>query len=143
MSAFTIIIVIVTLAYIIYYGAAISQEVIRVRKEETPDTETFTLDGSDTHIEQPVSVVETEGGFQVERNNMTESEPSVSEDKQMVIYENLPSEEPKENLHEGMNEVDDAKFGEEYPADDFEIFMQNRLKNALQPVNDESSLDRI
>ncbi len=143
MSAFTIIIVIVTLAYIIYYGTAISQDVIRASKEETPDTETFTLEGMESAVEQPVSVIETEEGFKVD-TDPSEVQPQEA-DQQMVFYENLPDAETPSNLHEGMNEVNagEMTFDEEYPADEFERFMQNRHKTVLQPINDEKTLDRI
>ncbi len=145
MSAFAIIVVCVTMAYIIWYGAMISKDVVTMSKEDTPEVETFEVDGV-ANAEQPVTVEETENGFVLHRGASAEEthadEPTVptsnpmGADQQMVIYENMPQEgTPDDSIKEVTSQMEEAPTcipSNEFLAEEFGDVLEGTVSNAPQ-----------
>lgn len=63
MSAFAVFATVLTIGYIIYYGFAISRDIIASKKAEKSEVETFEVESADQP--QPTTVCETGDGFSI------------------------------------------------------------------------------
>ena len=114
MSPFAIFAIVLTIAYVIYYGVNISRDLYGKKGQESETEEIFDI-GTMSEIEEPIPVREDGDGFvigmQTDLENLPESYKSGTNDKgepadKSGVAEKSKAEELVENIRQNMLEGD-------------------------------------
>lgn len=135
MSAYMIFVLLLSVAYTIYYGIIIGKDLYGKKSPANPDEEEFDL----TSVEEDmtVQVSETDNGFRV-GNVPTEQETSVSDEAADPTTTENHTQEPVTNATEEKaerlrNQMDEADVESEYGVNEFELaeLLQKRDKQGI------------
>lgn len=108
MSAFAIFATVLTIGYIIYYGIAISRDIIASKKADNSTVETFEVE--EINHPQPTTVQETAEGFSIAPLGESEYEPLFIQPSEDVEPENESSGDKTRNVAQELVDQTNAEL---------------------------------
>ena len=152
MSPFAIFAIVLTLAYIIYYGVMISRDLTRKPGQETTDEESIEVEDF-AQTDQPVKVSSVGDGFQIGDRPAYQPEPPVGsvvtlDDDGNVSEEgldNVMSSEMQRRIGEAVEEMEDIEVDSqpEVDADTYAKTMESRHGFNINETDDEQNNTRV
>ena len=152
MSPFAIFAIVLTLAYIIYYGVMISRDLTRKPGQETTDEESIEVEDF-AQTDQPVKVSSVGDGFQIGDRPAYQPEPPVGsvvtlDDDGNVSEEgldNVMSSEMQRRIGEAVEEMEDIEVDSqpEVDADTYAKTMESRHGFNINETDDEQDNTRV
>lgn len=151
MSPFAIFAIVLTLAYIIYYGVMISRDLTRKPGQETTDEESIEVEDF-AQTDQPVKVSSVGDGFQIGDRPAYQPDPvgsvvtldadgNVSEEG----LDNVMSSEMQRRIGEAVEEMEDIEVDSqpEVDADTYAKTMESRHGFNINETDDEQDNTRV
>ena len=152
MSPFAIFAIVLTLAYIIYYGVMISRDLTRKPGQETTDEESIEVEDF-AQTDQPVKVSSVGDGFQIGDRPAYQPEPPVGsvvtlDDDGNVSEEgldNVMSSEMQRRIGEAVEEMEDIEVDSqpEVDADTYAKTMESRHGFNINETDGEQDNTRV
>lgn len=152
MSPFAIFAIVLTLAYIIYYGVMISRDLTRKPGQETTDEESIEVEDF-AQTDQPVKVSSVGDGFQIGDRPAYQPEPPVGsvvtlDDDGNVSEEgldNVMSSEMQRRIGEAVEEMEDIEVDSqpEVDADTYAKTMESRHGFNINETDDKQDNTRV
>lgn len=152
MSPFAIFAIVLTLAYIIYYGVMISRDLTRKPGQETTDEESIEVEDF-AQTDQPVKVSSVGDGFQIGDRPAYQPEPPVGsvvtlDDDGNVSEEgldNVMSSEMQRRIGEAVEEMEDIEVDSqpEVDADTYAKTMESRHGFNINETEGEQDNTRV
>lgn len=152
MSPFAIFAIVLTLAYIIYYGVMFSRDLTRKPGQETTDEESIEVEDF-AQTDQPVKVSSVGDGFQIGDRPAYQPEPPVGsvvtlDDDGNVSEEgldNVMSSEMQRRIGEAVEEMEDIEVDSqpEVDADTYAKTMESRHGFNINETEDEQDNTRV
>lgn len=152
MSPFAIFAIVLTLAYIIYYGVMISRDLTRKPGQETTDEENIEVDNFE-QTDKPVKVSSVGDGYQIGDRPAYQPEPPVGsvvtldDDGEVALQglDNVMSSEMARRVGESVEDMEDIDVDSqpEVDADTYAKTMESRHGFNINENEDEQDNTRV